>query len=148
MRDRMKRTVALLLSVLLLGGLLSGCGKTEEAEEVQDDHIDVNATLSGQTLTAGAAVDDVFSLPVEYNKKLNPITTTSSLNQMACGLVYDQLFQVDDNYNLSSRILDDWYFSETALWCWSCETTSPCTTAPCSPPRMWPTPSPVCSPRA
>ena len=79
---------------------------------MSDDHIEVNATLSGQTLTAGAAVDSVFSLPVEYDKKLNPITTKSSLNQTVGGLVYDQLFEVDDNYNLSSRILDDWYFSD------------------------------------
>jgi len=112
MRDQMKKTMALLLSVLLLGGLFSGCGKTEEVEEVQDDHIDVNATLSGQTLTAGAAADNVFSLAVEYDKGLNPITTKSSLNQMVSGLVYDQLFEVDANYNLSSRILEDWYFSE------------------------------------
>ena len=112
MRDQMKKTIAALLSVLLLGGALSGCGKTEEPEEVADDHIDVNATLSGQTLTAGAAADNVFSLAVEYNKGLNPITTKSSLNQMVSGLVYDQLFEVDANYNLSSRILEDWYFSE------------------------------------
>ena len=112
MRDQMKRAIAMLLSVLLLGFSLVGCGKTEETEEVSDDHIEVNATLSGQTLTAGAAVDDVFSLPVEYDKKLNPITTKSSLNQMVGGLVYDQIFEVDDNYNLSSRILDDWYFSD------------------------------------
>lgn len=108
----MKQSVALLLSVLLLGGLFAGCGKTEEVVEEDPDHIDVNATLSGQTLTAGAAADNVFSLPVEYSKGLNPITTKSSLNQMVGCLVYDQLFEVDDNYNLSSRILDDWYFSD------------------------------------
>jgi len=112
MRDQVKKNVALLLSVLLLGSALVGCGKTEEPVEEESDHIDVNATLSGQTLTAGAAADDVFSLAVEYDKGLNPITTKSSLNQMVCGLVYDQLFEVDDNYNLSSRILDDWYFSD------------------------------------
>ena len=112
MRDQMKKSIAMLLSVLFLGSSLVGCGKKEETEEVRDDHIEVNATLSGQTLTAGAAVDSVFSLPVEYGKKLNPITTKSSLNQMVGGLVYDQLFEVDDNYNLSSRILDDWYFSD------------------------------------
>ena len=112
MRDQMKKTIAVLLSVLLLGGTFTGCGKTEEPVEEEVDHIDVNATLSGQTLTAGAAADDVFSLAVEYNKGLNPITTKSSLNQMVSGLVYDQLFEVDDNYNLSSRILEDWYFSD------------------------------------
>lgn len=112
MREPVKKTAALLLSVLLLAGSLAGCGKTEEPAEENPDHIDVNATLSGQTLTAGAAADNVFSLAVEYNKGLNPITTKSSLNQMVGCLVYDQLFEVDDNYNLSSRILDDWYFSD------------------------------------
>lgn len=114
MLKNLKKPLALLLGAGLLLGALSGCGAAEEEPAGEEtDYIDVNASLSGQTLTAGAAEDDVFSLAVEYNKKLNPITTTSSLNQMVGGLVYDQIFEVDDNYNLSSRVLDDWYVSES-----------------------------------
>lgn len=101
-----KGTAALLAAAVLF---LTACaGKTAEAPT--DPELD--DTLSGETLTAGASADRVFSLAVDYESPLNPITTTSSLNQMVDDLVYDRLFQVDENFNVTSRILEDWYYSK------------------------------------
>ncbi len=104
-----KKFICLLLSALLLAGL-AACGKKETQEENPND-IDVSETLSGETLTAGAAADNVFSLAVDLEKSLNPITTRSTLNQMVDNLVYDRLFDIDENFNVTSRVLDDWYYS-------------------------------------
>ena len=101
-----KKTICLLLAVLLLMGL-AACGEKETAEDTND--IEVDETVSGETLTAGAAADNVFSLAVDMSKSLNPITTRSTLNQMVDNLVYDRLFDIDENFNVTSRILDDWY---------------------------------------
>lgn len=103
-----KKTAAMLLSALMLLGALAACGSTveEEGEAEPDD------TISGQTLTAGDAQDRVFSLAVDFGKTLNPITTTSSLNQMVGDLVYDRLFEVDGSFNVTSRLLEDWYYSK------------------------------------
>ena len=103
-----KKTICLLLAVLLLLGL-AACGEKETEEETND--IEVDETVSGETLTAGAAADNVFSLAVDMSKSLNPITTRSTLNQMVDNLVYDRLFDIDENFNVTSRILDDWYYS-------------------------------------
>ena len=103
-----KKTICLLLAVLLLMGL-AACGEKETAEDTND--IEVDETVSGETLTAGAAADNVFSLAVDMSKSLNPITTRSTLNQMVDNLVYDRLFDIDENFNVTSRILDDWYYS-------------------------------------
>ena len=103
-----KKTICLLLAVLLLMGL-AACGEKETEEETND--IEVDETVSGETLTAGAAADNVFSLAVDMSKSLNPITTRSTLNQMVDNLVYDRLFDIDENFNVTSRILDDWYYS-------------------------------------
>ena len=103
-----KKTICLLLAVLLLLGL-AACGENETEEETND--IEVDETVSGETLTAGAAADNVFSLAVDMSKSLNPITTRSTLNQMVDNLVYDRLFDIDENFNVTSRILDDWYYS-------------------------------------
>ena len=105
-----KRYICLLLVLLMLTGL-AACGKKETQEENPND-IEVSETLSGETLTAGAAADNVFSLAVDLEKSLNPITTRSTLNQMVDNLVYDRLFDVDENFNVTSRVLDDWYYSK------------------------------------
>ena len=103
-----KKIICLLLGALLLMGL-AACGEKETPEENND--IQVSETVSGETLTAGNAADNVFSLAVDLTKSLNPITTRSTLNQMVDNLVYDRLFDIDENFNVTSRILDDWYYS-------------------------------------
>ena len=107
---RQKR-ICLLLAVLLLLSALTGCGKKNETGEENPNDIDVSDAVSGETLTSGQAADDVFTLSVDLEKSLNPITTRSTLNQMVDNLVYDRLFEVDENFNVSSRILEDWYYS-------------------------------------
>ncbi len=118
MSSSLKKRLAVLLAGVMLLGLI-GCGdKTPEEENTND--IEVSDALSGETLTAGTAADDIFTLSVDLEKSLNPITTRSTLNQMVDNLVYDRLFEVDENFNLSSRILDDWYYSVndagTGVW--------------------------------
>jgi len=119
MSNKLKKKLCLLLSALTLLGLLAGCGRTETPEEDNND-IELSDTVSGETLTAGASADKVFSLAVDLEKTLNPITTKSTLNQMVDNLVYDRLFEIDENFNLSSRILSDWYYSVndagTGVW--------------------------------
>ncbi len=108
--NRTKKILAIWLSLALLLGLLSACAG---AQEETADETELSDTVSGQTLTAGEAEDNVFSLAADFSKTLNPITTTSSLNQMVGDLVYDRLFDVDGNFNVTSRILEDWYYSKS-----------------------------------
>ena len=110
MKTIWKKWTALLLVLTLLLPL-AACGKSQETEEENND-ITVSDQLSGETLTAGDAADKVFSLAVDLEKSLNPITTTSILNQNVDNLVYDRLFEVDENFNVTSRILDDWYYTK------------------------------------
>lgn len=82
-------------------------------EATPDPALDESAaTVSGQTLTFAGAADDVFSLSLDYEESLNPVKTQSTLNQLVDCLVYDRLFEVDENFNVTSRILSDWYYSK------------------------------------
>lgn len=109
------KVTAMLLCMAALVGMLSACAEAE-TEEPEEEELELSESVSGQLLTAGNMDDNVFSLTVDYDEKLNPITSKSALNQMVDNLVYDNLFEVDDNFNLSSRILSDWYMSDTGVW--------------------------------
>ena len=110
MKETIKRALALALT-LALALSVSACGRKTDEEDLNTD-IEVDDTVSGELLTSGKAADQVFSLAVDLEKSLNPIKTTSTLNQMVDNLVYDRLFEVDENFNVTSRILEDWYFSK------------------------------------
>ena len=108
-----KISALLLAAAMLLS--LAACGETAAAPEATPDPAadDGAETVSGQTLTFGDAADNVFSLPLDYDQSLNPIKSKSTLNQLVDCLVYDRLFEVDENFNVTSRILSDWYYSKS-----------------------------------
>ncbi len=109
-----EKIFALLLAAAMLLSL-AACGGTAAAPEATPDPAadDGAETVSGQTLTFGDAADNVFSLPLDYDQSLNPIKSKSTLNQLVDCLVYDRLFEVDENFNVTSRILSDWYYSKS-----------------------------------
>lgn len=110
---RYKRIFALLLAAAMLLSL-AACGAADTEPETADESAsdDGTVTVSGQTLTFGDAADSVFSLSLDYNQSLNPVKTQSTLNQLVDCLVYDRLFEIDENFNVTSRILSDWYYSK------------------------------------
>lgn len=109
-----EKIFALLLAAAMLLSL-AACGETAAAPEATPDPAadDGAETVSGQTLTFGDAADNVFSLPLDYDQSLNPVKSKSTLNQLVDCLVYDRLFEVDENFNVTSRILSDWYYSKS-----------------------------------
>lgn len=116
-----RKIFALLLAAATLFSLAACGGTAAGPEATPDPALDESAaTVSGQTLTFAGAADDVFSLSLDYEESLNPVKTQSTLNQLVDCLVYDRLFEVDENFNVTSRILSDWYYSKnedsTGVW--------------------------------
>ena len=108
-----RKIFALLLAAVTLFSL-AACGEAAAGPEATPEPApdDGAATVSGQTLTFGDAADSVFSLSLDYEESLNPVKTQSTLNQLVDCLVYDRLFEVDENFNVTSRVLSDWYYSK------------------------------------
>ena len=108
-----RKIFALLLAAAMLFSL-AACGEAAAGPEATPEPApdDGAATVSGQTLTFGDAADSVFSLSLDYEESLNPVKTQSTLNQLVDCLVYDRLFEVDENFNVTSRVLSDWYYSK------------------------------------
>jgi len=105
---RKTRWIFLLLALVLLG--CTGCGAQESVESADPagDGLPTATGPVGQALAGAWTADNVFSLRVNPNSSLNPITATSRENLLACGLVYDTLFEVDEYFGLSSRLVKSW----------------------------------------
>ena len=118
MKDFKKRGLGLVLAAAAVLSTFSACGAKKADDEGGDD-IEASTVISGEILTAGKAADNVFSLCADTTASMNPITTTNTLNQTVDCLVYDRLFEVDNNFEVSSRILSDWYYvdnGESGVW--------------------------------
>lgn len=107
LKHRIGRLTAGLLSVILLVSQ-AGCGGGETAGSGQEPADFAPEELSGETLGAGYAVDRVFSLHFERDRSLNPISTESSANMLVDSLVYETLFELDENFEPSSRLVKEW----------------------------------------
>ena len=123
-RSRMPRRITALLCALALL-FACGCGSREK-ETAEDEEIILSETLSGKTLTGTVGADKIFSMAVDFDKSLNPLRTTSSASLQIAGLVYDNLFEVDANYGLSTRLLTDYVVNDDGnFWTLTVDTSIP-----------------------
>ena len=101
MKDRKLRLTALALVLTLL---LTACGRDSTLPTP-----DISAgELPGEKLGIAEAADAVFSLNYSSSESLNPYATNDTSNILISQLVFDNVFELDDDYNLSSRIIADY----------------------------------------
>ena len=101
----MKKLIALALAALSLLGLAAcGAAETELPEPTTS-----GAGLPGEELGVAEAADAVFSLNYSSSESLNPYATSNSANLLVSQLVFDNVFELDDDFNLTSRIIEDDY---------------------------------------
>ncbi|MBQ3261614.1 MAG: ABC transporter substrate-binding protein [Oscillospiraceae bacterium] len=100
----MKRLFLLLLSLSLL---LCACGTKTEEPEVSFD--EAEPVVVDQT-------DDIFAINYNSQDSMNPYSTTNSLNQIAGGLVYEQLIQLDDSFQPQPGLLSSWTTEDGTVW--------------------------------
>ncbi len=110
--DKRRILIALALAAALL---LSGCGST--ASSGDDEYVE--GYIAGEELTAVSGADKVFSLNSHADAGFNPYTTKDQDNWLVCELVYENIVNLDDDYNLTTRVITAantndgqyWYFT-------------------------------------
>lgn len=96
----MKRITALLLTAALLCGLLSGCGGGDEAYVPTGDAL----YIEGQDLEEYLAEEEEiqeFSLAYCPDRSMNPLIGYNHNNKVLFSLIYQGLFGVDNNNNVT-----------------------------------------------
>ena len=98
----MKKLLCLLLIPALLLGL-TGCGRRSAFDPTSL----IPKSTEGKDVTRFPAADNVFSLNWNEDYSLNPILATNHSNQLVCDLVYENMVEVDDNFNVIPNVLDE-----------------------------------------
>ena len=60
-------------------------------------------STEGKDLTMGEAADNVFSLNINRRYSFNPLIATNHFNQLVCSLVYENVVEVDNDFNVHHR---------------------------------------------
>ena len=101
----MKASKKLLILFLTALCLLPGCGQGTEQPEKNELPEIYGPGLSGTEIQQPKAADDVFSLNYDPEAGMNPVRAASSANMQFWSLMYDSVFVVDENFNVSSEVV-------------------------------------------
>lgn len=117
-KGNIKRAAAVLLAaVMALGSSACQSGKKTADEGIPE-------SSGGKDIVRSAAADDVFSLNSNSNYSLNPLIATNHSNQLVCNLVYENMVELDNSFNVIPNIITGWECSEDAkLWTLKLDTT-------------------------
>ena len=108
-----KRYSALLLALLLILSLFTACGG--DGGESTDDTFD--GSLHNK--------DGLFSLGYDPDYGLNPYSITDINNLNVSSLMYDNVFEVDSSFRVSSRIIEEYSTEDGLWWVFTVDTTIP-----------------------
>ena len=97
---------------------------TGRGAKTVDQYSLVPESTGGKDVEPAPAADSVISL--NYNRKysLNPIIATNHSNQLVCHLVYENMVELDNNFEVIPNIITDWRCNEDGtIWNFTLDTT-------------------------
>lgn len=106
----MKKRVICMLLILLL--LLSACG--EEEEKITMDNLP--ESTGGKDIVRTVGADEVFSLNSNSQYSFNPLIATNHSNQLVCSLVYENMLEIDENFNVIKNVIIDWKHNDDCTY--------------------------------
>ena len=108
--SKMKRFIALLLALLSVLSL-AACGT---ADDNKDDY--VKGTSAGKELGQTVAADDIFTLNCNKGYSMNPLIATNTNNQLVCSLVYENIVEVDNSFEVQPNVVSEWSTEDGSSW--------------------------------
>ena len=110
MRNRPKKLAALTCAAVMTFSLCA-CGGGGK-----DDYDDIQGHSAGQELKQTTAADDIFTLNYNSNYSLNPLSATNTSNLVVCNLIYENMIEVDNNFEAIPNVISSWTSEDGKLW--------------------------------
>ena len=109
MTTRVRRILALLL-ILAMALSLAACGSG-----LGDLENEIPESSGGKDVERAPALDNVFSVNSNSKYSKNPFVATNHANQLICSLVYENMIELDNNFEVirGSGIISDWKCDDT-----------------------------------
>lgn len=101
----LKRITAVLMALVMLLGC-SACGTSSGADDNS-----IPESTGGKDIEKTKAADNVLSLNSNKNYSLNPLVATNHSNQLVCSLVYENMVEVDNSFEVIPGVIGEWYCS-------------------------------------
>lgn len=117
--QRLKRPMLLLLALVMLAGVLSGCGKEVSEEPAASESPKVTEEA---TAKPSKASDNVFTLNCNRANGFNPFTTKDTNNILVTQLMYDSLLSMDTAYEYSAGVVTSWKSDDGTAWYFTVDT--------------------------
>jgi len=112
-----RRITALALCLAMIF-CLCACGSTAELGS------DIPASSAGKDIEKVVGMDNVFSLNSNSRYSFNPLIATNHSNQLICCLVYENLVEVDNDFNVIPNLITEWTVSDDGKnWEFTIDTT-------------------------
>ena len=107
-----KRLPALMLALVMLFSL-AACGKDEEEDTPTEEE---EWYVGDQVVELSSAADNVFSVNYDSSANINPFTAKNATNTLFWSLMYDGLFNVQNNFTVTSEIVTEYTSSDYSWW--------------------------------
>ena len=105
-----KRKICILLILAML--LLSGCEGYTPAITMDT----IPESTGGKDIEPSLGSDNLFSLNSNSNYSFNPLIATNHSNQLVCSLVYENMLEIDENFNVIKNVIIDWTHNDDCTY--------------------------------
>ena len=113
---QIKRMFILLLAAAMLLTLTGCAGTGLNLNEVPE-------STGGKDVERSVGLDQVFSLNSNPRYSFNPMVATNHANQLICDLVYENMVELDGNFEVIPNVILDWKCNDDGtLWTFTIDT--------------------------
>ena len=106
----LKRTLCFILA--LVSVLLIGCEGYTPAITMDT----IPESTGGKDIEPSLGSDTEFSLNSNSNYSFNPLIATNHSNQLVCSLVYENMLEIDENFNVVKNVIIDWTHNDDCTY--------------------------------
>ncbi|MBO5496559.1 MAG: ABC transporter substrate-binding protein [Oscillospiraceae bacterium] len=111
MRNRCKRLLCLVLAAAMVLGL-AGCGRQKDTGD------EIPESTGGKDVVRAAAADRVFTINSNQRYSLNPLIATNHSNQLICDLVFENMVELDENFEVIPNLITEWRYTDDVGKTW------------------------------